>query len=254
MITSNLEVVPPCLGITMVSHINDHLLGMAYTSWKRADMQLIFDEYGHNYRSDASKAELWELLKSLAVTHKLDIANRLAIYRAGNTDEQTSSRIPVLQAPAASHRISKCRGIQKKTLSASRPGSAWPQKVPRLKAHPRKKVVKSKGHPPAWLADAINQLEADEGAQCTVCYEVLDSGSIPERRITSTCQHDPDICKDCLATSITSQFSDKIWDQVSCPSCHERLNYHDMQAFAEKSIFERYVVAFALFSTQKTLG
>lgn len=75
---------------------------------------------------------------------------------------------------------------------------------------------------------------------CTVCFDRLDAFNTPHRRVTTSCIHEPDICLPCLSQSISTQFTSKIWDQVSCPTCNERLHYHDIRAFADSVIFERY--------------
>ena len=82
-------------------------------------------------------------------------------------------------------------------------------------------------------------IEIIEDPACTVCCENLDTDNFPAHKVTSTCQHEPDICKTCLASSIATQFSNKIWDQVACPTCHARLSFHDIQEFATKDIFEK---------------
>ena len=76
-------------------------------------------------------------------------------------------------------------------------------------------------------------------ADCVVCYEFLNLQNTPERKITSSCNHEPDICRACLATSISTQMDSKVWDQIDCPTCSQRLNFHDVKAFADSEVFQR---------------
>ncbi|KAI9737847.1 MAG: hypothetical protein M1834_009216 [Cirrosporium novae-zelandiae] len=76
--------------------------------------------------------------------------------------------------------------------------------------------------------------------ECTVCYEPLIVDSTPLRRITEGCTHEPDVCLDCLAQSITAQAEQNVWDQIHCPTCQARLRFLDIKEFATPVIFERY--------------
>ena len=75
--------------------------------------------------------------------------------------------------------------------------------------------------------------------ECTVCFETLDETNTPKQCITSTCEHAIDICRQCLATSIDTQFNSKTWDQIQCPSCGELLSHADLQVHAEEELFQK---------------
>lgn len=74
---------------------------------------------------------------------------------------------------------------------------------------------------------------------CGVCIEPLRLEAFPNRKITPACSHEPDVCLDCLAQHITSQFCNKMWNHIDCPSCSARLLYEDVRAFATVGTFER---------------
>ena len=76
---------------------------------------------------------------------------------------------------------------------------------------------------------------------CVACLETLTTANAPQRKITEACNHDPLICLNCLAQSITSQTESKIWDQIDCPTCKARLSHDDVKAFATDHIFQRWV-------------
>ena len=77
--------------------------------------------------------------------------------------------------------------------------------------------------------------------ECGVCLESLGLERFPKRNITSTCNHAPDVCLSCLAQSIATQFSTKVWDQIDCPTCSERLQHTDVMKFASSVVFGKYV-------------
>ena len=74
---------------------------------------------------------------------------------------------------------------------------------------------------------------------CTVCFERLEASAFPKRNITAACNHEPNVCLTCLSGSIAAQFKYKIWDQIDCPSCGQRLDFMDIKAFADPVVFGR---------------
>ena len=79
-----------------------------------------------------------------------------------------------------------------------------------------------------------------ENTECTICFGNITPANRPQRRITATCEHEPDICRPCLAQSIASQIESKVWNNIDCPSCRARLTYEDIKDFADSSVFGRY--------------
>lgn len=77
--------------------------------------------------------------------------------------------------------------------------------------------------------------------ECSICLDSLCLERFPKRNITSTCNHAPDVCLSCLAQSIATQFSTKVWDQIDCPTCSQRLQHTDIKTFASSVVFEKYV-------------
>ena len=77
---------------------------------------------------------------------------------------------------------------------------------------------------------------------CISCSEPLADLDAPNLRITQSCNHDRDICLDCLSQHIDIQFRDNIWDQIRCPSegCREILNADDVNEYATPETVNRY--------------
>ena len=76
-------------------------------------------------------------------------------------------------------------------------------------------------------------------AQCPICTEQESLFNFPQRRITSTCTHRPNICLQCVSKSVQVQMEVKMWDQLVCPLCPELLTYSDMKAWANSDDFRR---------------
>ena len=74
---------------------------------------------------------------------------------------------------------------------------------------------------------------------CTVCLESFEAKQLPGRRLASACHHEPTVCQSCLATSISTQLSSKIWDKISCPDCGAGLEHQDIKDFADEETFQR---------------
>ena len=74
---------------------------------------------------------------------------------------------------------------------------------------------------------------------CKVCLESVEMEQFPGRKLTLACDHEATVCQSCLATSISTQLSSKIWDQISCPDCGAGLGHQDIKDFADEETFQR---------------
>lgn len=92
-------------------------------------------------------------------------------------------------------------------------------------------------------ATSVSAVRKISGTDCIVCFETLEPTAFPKLKTTGACTHKPDVCLQCLSSSITTQFTNKMWDQIDCPSCGERLGFMDVQAFADPVVFERQELA-----------
>ena len=54
------------------------------------------------------------------------------------------------------------------------------------------------------VVEIVEDVEDVHDRACTVCYQNLDTDNLPVHKVTSTCQHEPDIYKTCLVTSIAT--------------------------------------------------
>lgn len=76
--------------------------------------------------------------------------------------------------------------------------------------------------------------------ECVICTDVRSLSRFPDRPPTKQCAHDMDACRRCLRTWIQSEFSTKIWNEIKCPICAERLQHDDVRQFAPHEVFRRY--------------
>lgn len=235
------------------------LLGLTYLVWTRADLRVILDHYDQEYRRQASKLELMTALNTLIIERGLDRNDRISILSAWHSGENLPPLRPILNPPVQEsrptgpatrknvqdlfsahvvrHRARRAEYIARRAQRRATHALNWSflQSL-----HNENEQPDNPGPVPARASKSYsNTEERVEAPQCNVCYETLDANNTPQQRITSTCQHEPDVCSQCLTTSINTQFSDNVWDQIQCPTCRERLGYHDMQIFAEKQTFER---------------
>ncbi|KAH0562384.1 hypothetical protein GP486_002920 [Trichoglossum hirsutum] len=82
--------------------------------------------------------------------------------------------------------------------------------------------------------------QSSDEVVCVVCMEALRPELFPKRRITSTCQHEPKTCLDCLARSVQADFQDKGYSRIRCPECLGALEFEDVKLFANPELFARY--------------
>ncbi len=79
-------------------------------------------------------------------------------------------------------------------------------------------------------------------ASCTICADEKRVSEMPTRgRITEDCEHDATACKDCISQWITSSMEAVAWDRLKCPECPKMLGFKDVEKFATRDIFNRYV-------------
>ena len=80
---------------------------------------------------------------------------------------------------------------------------------------------------------------------CTICLVEYPEEFFPVEKLTEMCTHALDMCLSCLAESIKSQQSRKMWNQISCPTCTVEkktsiLSNESIQKYADQLTWERY--------------
>ena len=252
------------------------LLGMSYRSWTRENIRIILDHYRWRYNSH-TKRNLMHELDLLVQEYGLDPEDRRDIFTAIRRDQPLPRckprvrRVPHTTLPdrksaaprALAQNPAHTRTRSQTALAASTTTTLQaPNKT--TSTNPAQTRTRSQ----AALAASVNttlqgpkktsftnpgpQVTSSLSRDCIVCYETLNARSVPQRRITSACNHEPDVCRSCLATSISTQFNSKVWDQIACPSCSQRLGFQDVKAFADPDVFTRSGLLYNLESKHLT--
>jgi hypothetical protein len=73
--------------------------------------------------------------------------------------------------------------------------------------------------------------------ECNVCLENLELVQFPKNKITTSCEHEPTTCRNCICTSVNAQIPAVAWDQVKCPECSETLPYDKVKEWASEDDF-----------------
>lgn len=76
--------------------------------------------------------------------------------------------------------------------------------------------------------------------ECTVCAENRSLSHFPSFPPTAQCVHDVEVCRRCLRTWIGTTFASKLWDEINCPTCSERLDFENVRESAPSEVFRKY--------------
>ena len=207
-----------------ISYYWKPLLGLCYQSWTRYDIRNVLDRYEWNYNpSTRSKQALYHELYLLVQESGLTKKDRKQDFPLRRPRVQRAS-IPADPYLVASPELAR---NQAQSGTTSQPVSAT-------------SVADSRGA----LDDAIFTAPLPTTgrappAECVICLETLNSQNTPNRNVTSSCSHASDVCYSCLATSISTQMDIKVWDQIDCLICGQRLDFQDVKAFADPAVFSR---------------
>ena len=204
------------------------LLGLSYNSWTRENIRIILDHYQWRYHSHR-KRDLIHELDMLVQEHDLGLEDRGEIFKAirrGNPLPTCKPRVRNVPHTTLPDRKSTAR-------------HALAQKPAQTRTRSQAAAAASTSN--TNLTKSRPQVQSSLSKDCVVCYETLNTRTIPQRRITSACNHEPDVCKSCLARSISTQITSKVWDQISCPTCSQRLGFQDVKTFADPDVFTRLV-------------
>jgi len=74
---------------------------------------------------------------------------------------------------------------------------------------------------------------------CDVCLEDHRADLFPQSPITSTCNHEPDICLPALASHLKVKLEHWPFSKLTCALCPEELSADDMQRWASPETFLR---------------
>lgn len=93
------------------------------------------------------------------------------------------------------------------------------------------------GNDHLWNMNVTGSVEP-ELRTCELCLEELAIDYFPLRRITSTCEHETEVCLDHLRQYIIAHLMERHVDELTCPSCDERMSNEDVQILGDQELFD----------------
>ena len=220
------------------------LLDRPYKSWRKAELHTILGDYGHFPKTRATKLELMTLAQE--AVEEYGPSGKRGRTQATKLVPMSSAQKAIEYSLAGGQRRGRSLGDSRVKRPNYRLRRNWTR---RSRSHRKfaRSIARNEGEESS-LGHNETSLQTDgmipdqdevDQPECSVCLDTLDDSNMALRAVTSLCRHKRNVCMRCIATSITTQFSEKAWDQVECPSCKERLTYHDMETFADREIFEK---------------
>lgn len=91
------------------------------------------------------------------------------------------------------------------------------------------------------VAESCSDYGSDHGSdrECVICAETKCAEEFPWTPITTSCNHSPSSCLDCVELSIKTDLNTKIWTEIRCPECSAALDYLGIQQYADNETFSR---------------
>lgn len=213
------------------------LLGWNYHNWTRTHIRLILDHYKWKYGEiTQAKLNLMHELHLLVQDYDLNRADRTEIFSArksGGTPPRRKPRVRRVPHPIFPDWVAVARR-EDIVRNRDQPGTT-PQSTEAATTAPAAQAPNDSD-----LTTLMPNIASVLPGDCVVCFEKLSPQNTPKRKTTSSCNHEPDVCRSCLTTSISTQFNSKVWDQIDCPTCGRRLEFQDVKAFADSVVFGRY--------------
>ena len=74
---------------------------------------------------------------------------------------------------------------------------------------------------------------------CGVCWDRVAVNDLVQGKVMPGCQHETNVCRSCLAQSITAQLESKLWNQLTCPLCTVRIDGTVVEKFATSDTISR---------------
>lgn len=224
------------------------LLGRSYREWTVADLRAMLDHYRVSIPANMDKASLMHELNDLAEELGLTNAHRQAVL-AG-----TISEASLPQRTTTQQRQNRPESRRQEDHTSIVPTIVLFPNLPRARrtVDDGPIITEATEIHPAQLQESIISSNASvqeqlqitsnstpDGPECIVCLETLGQDEFPGAGITTSCDHEADICLQCIARSINIQLREKMWNELACPTCSAVLEFEAVKQFADSETFER---------------
>ena len=230
------------------------LLGNRFPQWKVWELRDHLEAYGVYSTGSATKMDLMlgasrlfernhittineltrarERLRASAASGSRPLTTTLTDLIGGTLPSSTRRRLARQEARVAIQRQFRERfsiPIQEQNQQAQIDLTSDPPQRPRIQ-----ELLQQTPHSQTRLATSQPQ-----PPDCCVCFTALESSTRCNDKVTASCNHETNICRNCLRQSIKSQFESKIWDQINCPSCNQRLTPDDINKHGDREMITR---------------
>ena len=74
---------------------------------------------------------------------------------------------------------------------------------------------------------------------CLACHKPLPASFFPDGRIVESCQHEPEVCLDCIEKAIIESLDNDLPQCISCPQCGRTMSPIDIWRFSGNFTFKR---------------
>lgn len=74
--------------------------------------------------------------------------------------------------------------------------------------------------------------------ECIICLDPKSISDFPTDPLTTTCDHPPRTCLDCLQQAISADL--KLSARVACPECEGIISHEAIQRYADEGARQRY--------------
>jgi hypothetical protein len=74
---------------------------------------------------------------------------------------------------------------------------------------------------------------------CAVCWDRVAVDEFIHSKLVNECEHEANVCRSCLAQSITAQLDVRRWNQLTCPLCPAKLDSNMVEKYAPTVTIQR---------------
>ncbi|KZF20873.1 hypothetical protein L228DRAFT_278949 [Xylona heveae TC161] len=195
----------------------NRVMGWALSTWKKHQLAQVLDAINVPYERWRSKVDLYLILNQNNQGDGLTAADRIRILRRPRAEP------PPPEPPAVEPSATPHPAAQPPDPIVRDPENSW-----RVLLQLLANVVR-----PVQEANIVT-------TECIGCVSDLTPEITPSRPITATCAHQNNMCLECLAQHIQVQLDNRMWNNISCPTCPSRLSYEDIQEWARPETFQSH--------------
>ena len=74
---------------------------------------------------------------------------------------------------------------------------------------------------------------------CVACHRSRPTSAFPDGHVVESCQHEPEVCLDCIEKTIVEDLDNDLPHCISCPQCGDPLSAVDVWRFSSTGTFTR---------------